>query len=52
MRGNYVDVFGQSAVKKTPAVAPNIFDVMPRSQTVPANMFIPSGTYGQTFTCM
>ncbi len=42
MRSNYVDVLAGSSKKAPIAGASNLFDVLPKSQSVPANMFIPS----------
>ena len=43
MRANYVDVLAGSTKKTSISGAANLFDVLPKSQSVPANMFIPPG---------
>ena len=43
MRANYVDILAGSTKKTSISGAANLFDVLPKSQSVPANMFIPPG---------
>ena len=49
MRANYVDVLAGSTKKTSISGAANLFDVLPKSQSVPANMFIPPG---ETVKCV
>ena len=49
MRANYVDVLAGSTKKTSISGTANLFDVLPKSQSVPANMFIPPG---ETVKCV
>ncbi|ELT91611.1 hypothetical protein CAPTEDRAFT_188765 [Capitella teleta] len=40
-RGQYVDVFGSSAAK-TPDAPSSLFNVLPKSQSMPAKLFVPA----------
>jgi len=49
-RGQYVDVLG-GASKPSPAAPGNLFNVLPKSASMPANIFVPNAL-GNYFYCI
>jgi len=41
-RGQYVDVLGGTSKTAAPAAPGNLFNVLPKSASMPANIFVPN----------